>query len=279
MPTFNYLQQAKKDILAKHAIAQSAESFSDFSTLAALDQSFKIAFITTNSDLNSSDLVGLVRDDMASINDVLQYAVQVPMRMKLPMTLIVHEVMRSFLQERALFLGNRLSAFKANGGIKGGKLSFNGAVGSYKLEFDNTHVLIKVVHRNGDTADVDPKLNISKNYNLQDNFDDWSAHLSLPPLPPIKLSSFFEARSRTGPYKVATFHGRHKELARRADELYAEWQAQCKTKASQTKPSEEVTQAIKRQRTEKQRETMSRARASAQEALVARKSERAIALA
>lgn len=147
------------------------------------------------------------------------------------------------------------------------------------MEFDKQNVLIKVLHRCGDAADVDPKLNVSKNYNLQDNYDDWSAHLSLPPLPPIKLSSFFTPRSRLGPYKFVTYHGRPKDLARKADELYVEWQAQCKMKASLTTPSEEVTQAIKRQRTEKQRETMSRARASAQQALAAKKSRRAIKLA
>lgn len=216
-PTFNFIQSEKKKLEQRKGIDNSAKLLNDASTFTALDEKYKIQYVSSKSDMSSDDLSNVIKNDPASLNDMFMFALQLPMKTRLPAPLMVQDVMTSFLDERYSELGAQLAGFKLSGGIVGNSASFQDTHGCYRLTFSADKKLIEeVAHISGDTVAVDAKLNLTQAYTLHDNYDDHAAYLALPPLPNIKLSQFFDQRQRTGPFRAQGFQGKPKLIEEKA---------------------------------------------------------------
>jgi hypothetical protein len=244
-----------------------------------LDEDFKIAFVTNNSDLQSQDIISLMKLDSSGLNDIFQCGVQLPLKQRLPPELLVKDVVLSFLDERLRVCGGRLGEFKKQQGInKDGLLNYSSSVGSYKLNWDDkTKLLAEIVHCSGAKVVVNPKLGLTTSYTLSDNFDDFAATLNMHPMPAIKLYTLFDSKSKQGPFSYFSYQSTPKDLAARARQLYSVWETSMKHASAAVAPTAVVKRAIEEHRSEKNKATMSKARASAMEALAAKRARRSIA--
>lgn len=149
----------------------------------------------------------------------------------------------------------------------------------YTLTFDaTTKRLSKIVHISGGEVVVDAKLHITASYTLQDNYDDFQAHLSLPPLQNVKLTQFFCAKSRTGPYRVSSFHGKPKLMEEKAQELYHEWEQKQKDLHCGRDVPAAIAEEVTQYRKEEQKKSMTKAREVAIPAMSKNKAHRSIQL-
>lgn len=278
-PTFNFMQNEKKKLEQRKGIDNSATLLNDASTFTAVDEKYKIQYIASKSDMSSADLSNVMMGDSASLNDMFMFALQLPMKSRLPPQLMVQDVMTRFLDERYSELGARLANFKKDGGVAGSTASFQNSHGCYQLTFSaDKKLLTEVAHISGDKVAVDEKLNLGQAYTLHDNFDDHAACLALPPLPNIKLAQFFDSRRRTGPYKVQGYHGKPKLLEEKAMDHYHAWEDEEEGRNKHVDFSTKVVQEVSRHRQEISKENMKRARENAMQALAKKKARRTIAL-
>lgn len=277
---FNFVQQEKKRIAALKGLDAGANMFNECSTLQTLDEQWKVQFVTSKSDLSSDDVVHMMTNDPSSLNDLFCFAVQLPMRMKLPSQFRVKDVLALLVNDRYDALGKRLENFKKLGGLRpSGELVFNGLHGCYFLEFDATSKLLsKIKHYSGDEVEISDKLNITANYVLQDNFDDFHAHLSLPPLQNVKLAQFFNAKSRQGPYRTISFQAKAKMLGEKVHELYHEWELTQKNSNRAKDVSVAIAEEVTKHRKEEQKKRMTKAREVAIAAMSKKKARRCINL-
>lgn len=276
---FNFIQQEKTRLAALSGLDSAARMFNECASLQTLDEQWKVQFLTSKSDLSSDDVVHMMKHDASSLNDIFCFACQLPMRMKLPSQLRVQDVPKLLVEERYEALGKRLENFKKLGGVlASGDVVFKGKHGCYALVFDDTtHCLSKIKHISGDEVEVDAKLHITANYVLQDNFDDFQAHSSLPPQN-VKLTQFFNMKAREGPYRVSTFHGKPKLLDDKAQDLYHQWEQGQKDAHSARDASAIIADEVTKHRKEEQKKRMSKAREVAIVAMGKKKARRSIKL-
>lgn len=194
------MQAEKKKLQDTKGLTDSGGCFDAVVSLAGADEDFKIALLTSQSDLSTQDIVQMVKEDKDAVNDLVMFACQVPMKPKLPAQFISKQVLRVFLVERAEALGDRLRFFRQRGGfLSGGRVSFTGNHGSYDLTMDKeTGLLVEIRHISGAVAELSPKLGITKSYVMRDNYDNMRAHLLLAPLPPHPPRDAFRCEEEVG---------------------------------------------------------------------------------
>lgn len=84
MPAWHWIQQEKKALLERQGLATDAATFDGIVSLHSVDEEFKIAFVASHSDLTTDDIIRIVKHDATALNDLVAYATQVPMKVKLP---------------------------------------------------------------------------------------------------------------------------------------------------------------------------------------------------
>lgn len=277
---FAFIHREKAALAKLDGVSQDAVTFSDATTISSIDDEFKIAFITSHSDLSSEDIVAVCKADASGLDLLCQAALQLPFRQSLPAQFQVKEVTKAFWRDRQQECGSRLRGFKEKGGLVGTPptLNFKGSTGAYILAFGGAggKVLKQITHFTGHTVEVQEKLNITTSYTSFGNHDDQAASLIMTPLPPIKLSSFFDRRARRGPWSITVFHGQPKEMARRAEEYYESWDVERRRTSGTAERS--IRNAIEEHKHSMQKDQMLRARAKAQTAFQNKRQRRAISL-
>jgi hypothetical protein len=265
LPMYTTLQarKAAQAAVSKSKVAKDAVLFEKLTTFGSIDDDYKGTWITTNSDLSAQDLVSAVQHDPQALDQIMTYAIQVNSKAKMPPQLQTCEVMTMFLDDRLMSCGDRLRTFKASKTIVGGKLCFREA--SYQLEFNDKDVLTKIVHRSTKAAaKVEPTFNISMCWTLVSNFDDYVAHVVRPPMPPIRLCTFFDAA--VGPNSVVNYAGKPKVLQAKADEMFLGWEQNQIDNLNKFTPSEAVQKALADHKKIKSKQSMDKARAAAKAA-------------
>ena len=219
--------------------------FSEESSICGLPQDFKIAYITSISDLNGADIVGMMKVDGSALSDLVILSTQVPKRMKLPKEFLVKPLLLQLLRNRNASCGNRLAAFKGQHGIGAdGGPRFLNRTGSYSFALNTAKQITQVTHWTGAVAEVDIKCGLSSAWRLQDNFDDFTASMVMPNLPMVRLSSFFCKKTKRGPWSVPSYAGKPSELSAVAAELHTKLMVTSAAIAMALTVSEEVESAI-----------------------------------
>lgn len=272
-PVFNLIRDEKKAIEARKAVSDGGvDLFKGQTSVSALDEEYKVRFVTRHSDLNGSDVVLMMKYAAEQLNDLIAYALGLPMKGKLPMQFLVKEVLSKFWDDRVELLGNRLREFKKTGGLgKDGRCSFGGDNGAYSLTFNKDGFLEEIKHRSGDVAAVAQGTGLSENHTLRDNHDDYQACLVMPPMPDVRLASFFSAKDKSGPHQYTCFHGRPKELQRVAEEYHEQWSSERRANASKLSVSDEVKHKLEEHSRQEKSEKMNKARKAAEAAMAKKK--------
>lgn len=275
---FNFIREEKKSIERRRQVGGgSVPMFASQSSILGLEEDFKISFVTANSDLDASDVVKVMRDDPGNLDDLVQYAVQMPMKPKLPLSFMVKACLETCWNARTKALDFPLKQFKKNGGLlDSGRLRFYDKTGCYQLEFKG-ETLVGIKHRSGETVKVPPKSGLGTGHQLRNNHDDWGACLVMPPMPEIKLCSFFCAKGKKGPFQVVNFNGKARDLQTWAEEIHSEWQGR-QAALKGTTISAEVQATINEHRAKRRSEAMDKARTAASKALAKKKARRVVDL-
>lgn len=266
-PVFNFIKEEKHNIEARKAVATNVPMFASQVSFAGLSQEFKIAFITKHGDLTGTNLIDMIRVDPQHLQDLFQWGLQLPMKAKFPMELLVVEVMNNFLEHRAKQVGNRLETFVQRGGIAtGGAPVFREKTGAYHMEFQDG-LIVRIHHWNGDHVDLDPACGLGVKHTLVDNHDDWMAALQLKPMPDTKISTFFDAKAKKGPYRAPTYIGKPKDLQSQAKAMHTIWAERRKEVANQSAISLQLKASLDAHKQSESQEKMKKAREAASKAL------------
>lgn len=222
----------------------------------------------------------VLKAEAAGVNDMIQYAVQLPMRLKLPMEFLVRTLLQEFMTERRTTCGNRLSEFKASCGVQRDRtLMFMGETGASDLRFNEAGLLVEVIHgATGGTRPINPKTGLSKEHVLMDKYDDHLARLVMEPIPPFKPISAFQQKSHEGPWAVKNCYGKPKNLAAIAKDMHDAWMAKRAAESQQAGLSSELKATMYQHRAEKRSQNMVRARMAATEGLAKKRARRTIVL-
>ena len=181
-PTFNFIRGEKRKLQERSDIGGKASPmFSEVSSLGGMEEEWKIIFVTSNSDLSASDITAVMGTDNGFLNDLIDWALQLPMKDKLPVEFLVKKVWGMFADARYALCGSRLDSFKANGGLLHVSAScrFEEKTGCYILQFNDDDKLIGISHFNGDLIQVDPSIGFSRAHQLVFNHSDFLAQLEL----------------------------------------------------------------------------------------------------
>lgn len=118
-PIFNMVRSEKEKIIERRSIGvtDSSSVFPASTSISGLEDDFKICFVTKNSDLCGADVVSMMQYAHEQLNDLVAYALALPMKSRLPTPFLVKEVLNQFWEERYKKLGDRLKGFKAAGGL------------------------------------------------------------------------------------------------------------------------------------------------------------------
>jgi hypothetical protein len=234
---------------------------------------FRIAHLTNRSDLTELDVLHILKTDEAGLNDLIQFDIQTSMKQKCPREFLVSGVCKLYFEERHVNCGKRLADFKAKGGYANDVINFK-KVCSYVVEFDAAGDLKSIKHISGDIKNITMKTGLTKGHLLNDNFDDYQAHLVLQPMPKVLLCSFFNKTALEGPWRV-TCYNKASDLLARATELYNAYDASETALSMQVLPGATLQTEISDHRAAAKIGVMSAARAKAQTALGAKKLRRA----
>lgn len=93
----------------------------------------------------------------------------------------------------------------------------------YDLVFDNAERLTQIKHCSGDVAKVGAAVHIYRtNSKLTENGSDMAVAVHMPPLPPVKLCSFFVAAGN-GPYKYRIIQRRSQDVDKMIQDIASEY--------------------------------------------------------
>lgn len=193
MPLYNMVLEKREN--AENGASAGASIFkSKITTLRSLDSHWVLNYLDSVSDLSVEELVKAKEMDDDAFSCLLSYDVQISWCARLPAACQCHDMMLAFLKKRREMCGNPLATFKADGGLlKSGALDWG--KGCFDIEVNaKDSIIAKVTYRKtGDTIDLSGH-RISMMQQLRDNWFAGSASLIQPPMPPIRLCTFFKAR-------------------------------------------------------------------------------------
>jgi hypothetical protein len=277
LPVYTFLQRRKREVVIEDDILATGATW-DVPSLARLPEDFKIGFIKKRSQFTTPHLFDLLKADSSSLDILIQLAVQVPPRVKLPSVSRFQEVITRFLESRYEECGDRLRNLSATNAVNTqGFLNFL-VVGCYSLVFDEAGEKVKsVVHASGDRIDLPSGAVFTKEYSLCDNFDDWGANLCLAPMPAVPLASFFQA-SKSGPWNATNFVGKPKQLASVFDGIFRAWEQEARAAMSAGSADAEIALGLQEHKREISQVLMQKARDMAKSAMSKKKARRSVAL-
>jgi hypothetical protein len=276
LPVYSFIQKRKRGLTADTAdqvLGNAAVFAAD--TLNKLPDEFKVQWIVDHSDLTAQDLLAMLQKDNQSLNYLIQFAVQIAVRMKLPERLKFVECLKRFLHFRYELCGCRLTKIKERGGIVDHVFQM-ALCGSYTMMWKNG-LISEVAHVSGDKVKVEADAHLAVKYNLVDNIDDFACSLVLPPLPPMRLASFFEAK-KSGPWKLTNYVGKPKELQSTVDEIFTAWEAEARAAMESGETEEVIVKGLQEHKKKAHQENMDKARDMAKAALTARKAKKSVSL-
>lgn len=262
-------------VLMKRLKSQSAadqnDCFATVTTLSKLDSEFVLSYIVKKSDLTMEDCIKMLKFDGDSAGNLLMLDQQIPGTTRLPKDMIVTSVTENTLERRSAEAGDRLAHIKAKGALMdSGRLDWT-EIGCYSLEFRDRR-LAYLKHRSGTRVAIPQDINIAQDWKLMDNWGDFVAAVTKPPLPPYKLSIFFNSDQKEGPWAVPALPPRR--LAEMAKSFHNEWAALQQTKANEGAQIEAAASALQQLSKDKKTESLKRAREVAQVAMAKRKLKR-----
>ena len=150
--------------------------------------------------------------------------------------------------------------------------------GIFYLTEDIIHcVLQKITHFQGSSVEVSADMMISNQHTLHNNWDEMSANLQRPPLPPIPLHQFFKSCG-TGPYGRRRITGASKDVEQLVSLKFAAWQQQRAASGTIASASSDVVDQLGAVQARKRRASMEKAREMAEQKLSEQKQRRTVKL-
>ena len=254
--------------MMRRNVGQNVPLFADQTSIGGLDENYKVHFVTSHSDLSGDDVVNILKQDPQNLNDLMLWGLQLPMKPKLLAQLLVVAVANKLFDSRHSQCGKRLANFKANGGVcVDYSLQFKAKTGSHDLTFDDAGILVCVIHCTGDSVNISAEYKLSNKHALRDNNDDWEAHLVMAPMSLVKLHGFFDAKQKTGPFKIMKYGGKARAFQQLAEETHTAWQTEYMARSGGNILPKEVQDSLEKHRAEKRKGAMTVARAAAEKSV------------
>lgn len=216
-PLFTKLRERQR---AQGQASDDAD-FADVKQFRQLNADFLVNFAATLSDLSIEDIVGGMQHEPDLPQMLASFETQIPLSFRWSETLASKEITYRFMSARSKEVGDRLRGFKGRGGMAHGRLDVSKLC--YELMFDDAGRLTRIKHCTGDVAEVGALVHIYRtNSKITENWSDMAAAVHMPPLPPVKLSSFFLATGN-GPFKFRIIQKRSNEVDKMISDIAAEY--------------------------------------------------------
>ena len=215
-------------------------------------------------------LLNLYFNNSLGVDDLLQFALQMSTKQKLPQWLIAKKVARTFCMQRMADFGNRLKTFKADNGVDSGKVSFQ-VVSSYKLcVTEGSNILTHIIHcSTKDTIEIDPDCHLTDKHVVLFKYDDYKCSLKLRAIPAVEIATFFPQGQ--GPWTIPCYVCKPKQLQPRCAAIHKSCMDEMKNNKVEDAAGHELKEKVVEAKRVKGVELGKRARASAQMALAKRK--------
>lgn len=222
VPVWQFIQDEKKVISATKDLSQNDKNMDVLPSGVSLSseecEEIKFKFVLEQSDLTLDELTKLTTADKRALDDLFRYGTLLPMKQKLPPYLLIKEVLLKLCCDQAVVLENRLSEIKKDGQVTAAKINFE-KLTTYEPTFENG-VLIKLRHiLTNESVEVDKAIGVNKRWQFDKMSDDFAANVSMDPLPPLKLESFFDI-SKTGPATLTNYGGKGGALQKASTSVY-----------------------------------------------------------
>lgn len=257
------------------------EVFEKVSTVKQVPGDFWGAFVAQASDFSQSDLVQIRKFDSDAPQQLAIFGTQLTLGLKMPECCMYKPCFEKVCAALHTEVGNRLQGLKAKMTFdpRSGKLDWLTG-GCYKLKFTENR-LTSIAHVSGCEVEVPAGVDISNRYTLTSNWSDYDAAVQLPPLPPVKLITFFNAQRqyRNGPLGNPRYVGKSKLFENKAKMIHDEWVKDERDKAAGRVSAKNIKEDFKATGKERRKESMTKARAAAAKALSAKRQRRSIQLA
>lgn len=277
LPTFNEL--TKRLRMKAKQLQVEGDKFASVTVFGKTEEDFATSFILSKSDMSLSDLVKAKQKDDSAVMQLLQYMLQYSPSLRYPEEAAVKEVTSRVFASREVLMGERLRRWKASGGLVAGG-AVNWKKGAYQLVFAEG-LLTELKHHSGDAIKIEDGIRIDNSYTLHANWDDFAAHLAKPPMPNVNLSMFFK-KAGTGPWKHKRMTGACKEFARDVQAVFNQWQNDMdearRAQAQIRQSSNAAAEALKSVETDKRKQSLLKARETAQNKIAEVKRRRTISL-
>eukprot|EP00971_Amphidinium_carterae_P145214 2877278-Amphidinium_carterae.1 len=188
----------------------------------------------------------------------------------------VKDVMRRFLESRAITCGSRLQDAVKKGLLKETGDFVWSSAGCYSMTFKDNQVAY-VKHCNGDQV---PCHGFDTSFTLTHNWSDWKECVQKAPLPSVKLHVFFQA-AKTGPYKIGiAWTPKTQAYTQEVDKHYNSWKADKEKTAGDpaSVSGAQAAEAMAAHRASQKRSLLENSRAKALENIAAKKHRQSISL-
>lgn len=229
------------------------------------------------SDLTLDDLAGMLQHDGDAVHFLGSYATQLALNIKMGPYCIIKAVLKRVLDQRNTDMGFRARHFKALGGVDASG-ALNLKIMSYRPMFNSNGFLESIDHVSGNTAVVKDS-NISKKFQLFDNYSDFGCYFKLEPMPPVKLALWFQPKK--GEEKAGLGHPQltsaSKAWYQLVDQHHRAWQ-EARKQAIGKGVSQAAKEMVQTQQKDKKRAQASAAREKALTAIAAKKQNRSVSL-
>lgn len=277
VPVYTWVQRRKREMVDHGddllAVARKVEAKS----ISKLDDDWKIQWIVQRADVSKQEILEVFRASPASLDDIMHFALQMPLRKPLAGKLLYTDILEEFLDARYKECGERLQALKANGAIRANHTLDKVRLSPYTLTFTEGR-LSKLTFLNGDEAEVLAKHNLGNEHMLQEGTDDLFAKFVLPPLPPAPLASFFAVK-QSGPFRVMHYTGKHqKEFHQAVENTFKIWETKARAAIKGRTSDHELYKQVTDFHKDRNQQSMQKARDMAKEKLAKRRQDSLVSL-
>jgi hypothetical protein len=187
---WNKMQERKKTVMSGGL--NDVALFKPYTSLKKLvdnESEWIVLYIASVSNMLPDDLITIVEKDDQALTKILQLDSQLNVqKFRLTPPMLNKDVLWHILDALSIRNGRRLKQFKTmvanDGTIKWPSANFTVAT--------EDNLLSKLTHLpSGMTVDI-KNFNLTSDYVIQLPWDDLGAQLARPPLPPVRLHSFFK---------------------------------------------------------------------------------------
>ena len=245
-------------------------------TIGSMGNAFFASWLVCHTDLGAEDIKAMIVFDTQAPLHVFRFAVQWPTNLLL-VEGCSEEVLTRAARDRASQCGERAKHFKQGGAVDSDGRVLWGKCGCYALTFEAGRAT-KIIHCSGDVADVPAHVFIGKDFDITDNYCDYTAAATKYPNKPLRFCTLFDQKKCAGPYKVTQITNSRNTEFKSDVAKHAEALAKLKAAASSAPTSEKakVKTAVVEAIADVQAARTTRAREKAKEALAKKKADRAV---